>query len=131
MGHARGAAALREIMKEGNVDAAVGTLAIHLGLLDDAARSFREANRFDLLNQLYQAAGMWDKAITVATTQDRIHLKTTYYAYARYLESIGDVTGAMEHYENADTFRKEIPSKYNFSRVTHSFFLYSFILKIF
>jgi intraflagellar transport protein 140 len=109
MGHARGAAALKYHLKEGGTDAAVGILAVHLGLLDDAARLFREANRYDLLNHLYQSAGMWDKAIKVATTQDRIHMKTTHFAYAKYLESIGDIPGAMDHFEKSDTFRSEIP----------------------
>lgn len=110
MGHARGAAALRESMAEStSIEASVGVLAVHLGLLDDAARLFREAKRFDLLNQLYQSAGMWEKSIKVASSSDRIHLKTTYFAYAKYLESIGDVEGAMENYENSDTFRTEIP----------------------
>ena len=48
MGHVRGAAAVREAKREcerdssGNFDVAVGVLAIQLGLLDDAARIFRE-----------------------------------------------------------------------------------------
>jgi intraflagellar transport protein 140 len=47
MGHVRGAAAVREAVKNSkengtNIDVAVGVLAIQLGLLDDAARIFRE-----------------------------------------------------------------------------------------
>jgi intraflagellar transport protein 140 len=109
MSYARGAAALRESMKESNVDVSVGVLAIQLGLLDDAARCFREANRYDLLNNLYQAAGQWEKAINIAETKDRIHLKTTHFHYARYLESVGDISEAMTHYEDSQTFRTEIP----------------------
>ena len=45
-----------------------GILAVQLGLLDDAARLFKEAGRFDYLNRLYQSAGIWNKAIKVRDT---------------------------------------------------------------
>jgi intraflagellar transport protein 140 len=110
MGNARGAAALRDAKKDGySPEAAIGVLAIQLGLLDDAAKLFREAKRYDLLNRLYQAAGLWGKAVKVAETSDRIHLKTTHYHYAKYLESIGDIEGATKNYEASSTFRTEIP----------------------
>ena len=108
MGHARGAAALRESIKEGN-EVSIGVLAIQLGLLDDAAKLFREAGRYDLLNSLYQAAGQWEKAVHLAENKDRIHLKTTHYHYAKYLESIGDINQAIRHYESSETFRTEVP----------------------
>jgi intraflagellar transport protein 140 len=113
MGHARGACALRESLDDPNnfhtPDVHVGILAIQLGLLDDAARLFRECHRYDLLNILYQAAGQWDKAIQLATQSDRLHLKTTHYHYANYLESVGDLNEAIFHYEQSETFRTEIP----------------------
>jgi len=120
MGHARGAAALREAMadKGNSIEACVGILAIQLGLLDDAARLFREASRHDLLNKLFQSAGHWEKAINTATSTDRIHLKTTHYHYAKHLESIGDINGAIQHYEFSATARQEVPRMlYNYGRV--------------
>ena len=89
-------AAVRESRKEGSVELSIGVLAISLGLLDDAARLFREAGRFDYLNRLYQAAGIWDKAVKVSKTNDRIHLKNTHYQFAKHLESIGDIDRAIE-----------------------------------
>ena len=109
MGNARGAAAVRQSKKDGCIDASVGTLAIQLGLLDDASRLFREANRYDLLNRLYQSAGLWDKAIKVATTHDRIHLKNTHFRYAQHMESVGETAAAIEHYELSETARAEVP----------------------
>lgn len=109
MGHARGAAALRESRKEDNLEVSVGVLAIQLGLCDDAARLFREAGRQDKLNDLYQCGGLWDKAVKIATTTDRIHMRTTHFNFARHLESIGDVDAAIQHYENSDTARTEVP----------------------
>eukprot|EP00605_Chrysophyceae_sp_TOSAG23-4_P001489 GSChrysophyteH1.ASY1.ANO1.1626.1 assembled CDS len=110
MGHARGAAAVRLSKQEGDsVEASVGVLAIQLGLLDDAARLFRESERWDKLNKLYQSAGIWDKAVKVATTHDRIHLKNTYHFYAKHLESIGEVEDAIYNYEQAGTSMTEVP----------------------
>jgi intraflagellar transport protein 140 len=109
MGHARGAAALREARKSGNLEVSVGVLAIQLGLLDDAARLFREGNRYDMLNTLYQSAGLWDKAILTATSKDRIHLKTTHYQFAKHLESIGRIDDAIEHFQLSDNSRTEVP----------------------
>ena len=110
MGHARGAAALRDAKEEGlSNEACIGVLAVNLGLLDDAAKLFREAKCWDLLNKLYQSAGQWKKAIKIAEEHDRIHLKTTHFHYGKHLESIGDVEGAMKHYEESGTFRNEVP----------------------
>jgi intraflagellar transport protein 140 len=111
MGHARGAAALRASRQsEGDaLEVTVGTLAVQLGLLDDAARLFREANRYDKLNKLYQAAGLWEKAINTAVTKDRIHMKTTHFQYAKHLESLGRVDDAVQHYELSENSRTEVP----------------------
>jgi intraflagellar transport protein 140 len=110
MGHARGAAAVRLSKNNGDsLEATVGVLAIQCGLLDDAARLFREAERWDKLNKLYQSAGVWDKAIKVATTHDRIHLKNTHHFYAKHLESINEIDDAIENYELAGTSTTEVP----------------------
>jgi intraflagellar transport protein 140 len=110
MMHARGARAVREVKaKEPELEARVGMVAIQLGLLDDAAKLYEECGRHDLLNKLYQAAGQWDRALEVATEHDRIHLRTTHYAYAKHLESIGETSNAIKHYERSDTHRKEVP----------------------
>jgi intraflagellar transport protein 140 len=109
MGHARGAAAVRESKSENSLEVSIGVLAIQLGLLDDAAKMFKDASRFDLLNQLYQSAGLWEKAISVAESKDRIHLKSTHYQYAKYLENLGRVEDAMEHFQFSDTARTEVP----------------------
>ena len=45
----------------------------------------------------------------VAERCDRIHLKTTHHQYAQHLEAVGDIAGAIEHYERADTHRTEVP----------------------
>ncbi len=119
MGHARGAAAVRLSKKEGDsTDTTVGVLAVQLGLLDDAARLFRETERHDKLNKLYQSAGVWAKAIKVAQTHDRIHLKNTHHLYAKHLETLGEIDDAIEHYELANTHKTEVPRMlFNLDRI--------------
>ena len=54
MGNIRGARALREAAEYKEVDARVGTVAVHLGLIEDARKLFAGCERFDLLNNLFQ-----------------------------------------------------------------------------
>ncbi|CAG04347.1 unnamed protein product, partial [Tetraodon nigroviridis] len=84
-------------------------LAIQLGMLEDAERLYKSCQRFDLLNSFYPASGQWQQALETAETLDRIHLRTTYYTYARHLESIGDKSSALTFYEKSDTHRVEVP----------------------
>ena len=51
--------------------------------------------RYDLLNKLYQANNQWSKAIAVAERHDRIHLRSTYYNFARHCELSGDIGAAI------------------------------------
>lgn len=108
MGHVRGVAAVRESKKENSLEVSIGVLAIQLGLYDDAVKLFQEGNRPDLITNLYSAAGLWDKSIKVATSQDRVHLNNTHYKYAQHLESIGDIDGAIKNYKVSDTYRTEV-----------------------
>ncbi|XP_048407747.2 intraflagellar transport protein 140 homolog isoform X1 [Stegostoma tigrinum] len=109
MGHARGARALREAKQEPELDARVAMLAIQLGMLEDAERLYRNCRRYDLLTKFYQASGQWQKAIENAEGFDRVHLRTTYYNYAKHLEALGDHHLALIHYEKSDTHRFEVP----------------------
>ena len=109
MGHARGAAAVREAKKEPEIEAAIAAVAIQLGLLEDAARLYKQCGRYDLLNKLYQGQGQWEESINISEDNDRIHLKTTHHKYAQYLETIGDSAGAIRNFERADTYKTEVP----------------------
>ena len=52
-----------------------------------------------------QSCGHWDQAVETARKHDRINLKAIHFAYAQYLESMGDGEAAIRHYEQADTHR--------------------------
>uniref|UniRef100_A0A674PQ19 Intraflagellar transport 140 n=1 Tax=Takifugu rubripes TaxID=31033 RepID=A0A674PQ19_TAKRU len=109
MGNARAARALKQAEADPEPEARVAMLAIQLGMLEDAERLYKSCRRFDLLNSFYQASGQWQQALETAETLDRIHLRTTYYSYARYLESMGDKTSALTFYEKSETHRVEVP----------------------
>ena len=115
MGHARGARAVREVIAEqaaggdAEPDVAAAMVAVQLNLLDEAARLYEACGRHDLLNSLHQATGEWDKALAVAKEKDRIHLRSTHYAYARQLESAGSTAEAIRHFEASGTHRVEVP----------------------
>ena len=74
MGHARGARAIREAVEmyadaEGNLtepDVCAAVVAVQLGLLEDAERLFEGCGHYDMLNELYQASGRWEKALKIA-----------------------------------------------------------------
>lgn len=122
MGHARGARALREAEQEPELEARVAVLAIQLGMLEEAEQLYKKCQRYDLLNKLYRASGQWQKAIEVAEHQDRVHLRTTYYNYAKHLESSADCSLALSYYEKSDTHRFEVPRM--LSEDLHSLELY-------
>ncbi|KAG9476789.1 hypothetical protein GDO78_002272 [Eleutherodactylus coqui] len=109
MGHARGAKALREAEQEPEIEARVAMLAIQLGMLEDAEQLYKTCKRYDLLNKLYQAWGQWQKAIETAENYDRVHLRTTYYHYAKHSEAMGDRSISLNYYEKSDTHRFEVP----------------------
>ncbi|XP_048847908.1 intraflagellar transport protein 140 homolog isoform X2 [Brienomyrus brachyistius] len=109
MGHARAARALREAQALPEKQAQVAVLATHLGMLEDAERLYRSCQRYDLLNNFYQAGGQWQQALETAETHDRVHLRTTYYSYAKHLEAMGDRALARVYYEKSDTYRFEVP----------------------
>jgi len=108
MGHTRAASALRAC-REPETNARLAIVAVHLDMIEDAELLLKKCQRYDLLNQLYQACGEWEKALEVAKTKDRIHLKPTHFAYAQYLEAVEDVQGALNHFELSGTYRTESP----------------------
>jgi len=109
MGYARGALAIKASIENGEMNEAIATLAVQLGLLDDASMLYKECGRYDLLVHLYVAQGKWTDALEIAQKKDRLRLKTTQYQYAEYLKSNGDIDAAIKFYELAEVAEKEVP----------------------
>lgn len=81
----------------------------NISFQDEAEQLYIACERYDLLNKLYQSRNKMESAITVAETKDRIHLRSTEYAWAKSLEEAGDLTEAIDRYENANTHRYNVP----------------------
>uniref|UniRef100_A0A8D8LS96 Intraflagellar transport protein 140 homolog n=1 Tax=Cacopsylla melanoneura TaxID=428564 RepID=A0A8D8LS96_9HEMI len=105
----RGLWVLRLAQDEPQLEARVAALAIHLQLYSEAESLYKSCGRYDLLNKLYQRRGMWEEAIEVAETNDRINLKNTYHRYGKSLELKGDIDRAIRNFEKAETHRTHVP----------------------
>jgi intraflagellar transport protein 140 len=68
-----------------------------------------QCKRYDLLLHLYKISRQWDKAIKLCEKHCRIHLRTTYYSYGKYLESEKRIKEAIRMYELSETHRYEVP----------------------
>lgn len=108
MNHARAASALRAC-REPEPEAKLAAIAVHLDMFPDAVQLLEKCSRWDILNLYYQARGDWDKALEIAKTKDRIHLKPTHFAYAQHLEAVENVQEALSHFELSGTYRTESP----------------------
>uniref|UniRef100_A0A915CSH0 Anaphase-promoting complex subunit 4-like WD40 domain-containing protein n=1 Tax=Ditylenchus dipsaci TaxID=166011 RepID=A0A915CSH0_9BILA len=110
MGNARAACALRHCLEKGeSIELQTARLAIELGMIEEAIAIYTTANRYDIVNQVYQAQGKWSEAFEIAEKHDRIHLRNTHYNYAKYLESVGNIEAAIDNYEKANVHRFEVP----------------------
>ncbi|KAG5330577.1 IF140 protein, partial [Acromyrmex charruanus] len=111
MKQANAARALREAMQDDtlSLEAQVGILAVELGLHTDAEHLFREAKRLDLLGRLYEGRNKFKEAIELASNENKIREKTSYYNYARALEQQDRVAEAIDMYTKADCHRFEVP----------------------
>ncbi|KAJ6657554.1 hypothetical protein lerEdw1_002269, partial [Lerista edwardsae] len=76
---------------------------------EEAEQLYKQCKRYDLLNKFYQASDQWQKAIEVAEAHDRVHLRTTYYNYAKHLEATAEHNLALNFYEKSGTHWFEVP----------------------
>ncbi|KAH7830768.1 putative intraflagellar transport 140 like [Monocercomonoides exilis] len=115
MGHVQGMMALRQARSESPAEAQLALVAIQLGLYKEAEKLLKDCRRFDLLNKFYQYCGRWTRALRIARESDQIHLASTRHLCAQHLEAMGDVVGAIELYEQAQTASVEVPRLLYFS----------------
>ncbi|KAJ3331298.1 hypothetical protein HDU76_003527 [Blyttiomyces sp. JEL0837] len=99
--HAKAVRALRKVEKEATPELKAAILAIFLDMHDEVQQIYQRANRYDLLNQYYQACG----------SVDLPNSKTTFVKFGRYLLDIGDRTGAVAAFEKANSICNEGPQK--------------------
>ncbi|XP_067639118.1 intraflagellar transport protein 140 homolog isoform X2 [Eurosta solidaginis] len=101
LGKARSVCALRHAMEDDDLEeeAKIAVLAIELGMHEKATELYKTCGRYDLLNKMLQSCGKIDEAIRIAETEDRVHLKNTYFQKALQLKEKGDIKSALEFFE--------------------------------
>ena len=110
MEHAIGARAMRRInATKLPKDVKVAVLAIYLDMHEEAEELLRKSGHFELLNKFYQDSNNWQKALEVAEKHDRIHVRSTFYNYAKHLESKYEIGSAITYYEKSGTSKFEVP----------------------
>ncbi|KAI8819835.1 uncharacterized protein EV422DRAFT_87782 [Fimicolochytrium jonesii] len=110
MGDNRAVAELERVQQDGSgEEVALAIGAMFLGMEGEVEASCTACERWDILNRFYQATNRWEKALQIAATKDRIHLKTTFYNFARWLEEIGDFSGALAAFEKSGCESFEVP----------------------
>ncbi|CAG9466513.1 unnamed protein product [Pedinophyceae sp. YPF-701] len=109
MGHAQGSRALRESAVIGDTDARVAVVAMHLGLLVDAENLLESSKQYKQLADLLQASNQWPRALEVAGAHDAVHLRDTWFHYARACERHGKIEDAIVAYERAGVHADQVP----------------------
>ncbi|KAJ3023410.1 hypothetical protein HKX48_003327 [Thoreauomyces humboldtii] len=108
MGNAPAVRELERVADQGE-DVAIAVGAMFLGMEAEVEEACRHCGRWDFVNRFYQARNDWEKALQIAATKDRIHLKSTFFNFARWLEEIGDQSGAVAAFEKSGCESFEIP----------------------
>ncbi|KAJ3153303.1 hypothetical protein HDU89_000934 [Geranomyces variabilis] len=108
MGNAGAVSEMERVADQGDA-IAVAVGAFFLGMEAEIEDACRECGRWELVNRFHQARNNWEKALQVAASKDRIHLKSTFYNFARWLEESGDQSGAVAAYEKSGCESFEIP----------------------
>ncbi|KAI9349580.1 hypothetical protein BDR26DRAFT_852390 [Obelidium mucronatum] len=109
--HAKAIGALRRVDNEYSLDLKAAVLGIFLDMPEEVEEIYEKAKRWDLLNIYYQDCGQWEMALEVATTRDRINLRTTYVKFGRYLMDIGDRSGAIAAFEKGQALCSQVPQQ--------------------
>ncbi|KAI3390005.1 hypothetical protein SNEBB_007594 [Seison nebaliae] len=120
MKHARAAAAINALGKGDTTDVKIGTLAIELGMKEEAKELLQGKDCASALNAFYQNSGRFTEAIDVAEKSDRIHLKTTHYNYGKYIqksinkidEESNEFQLMLKQFEAAEVTERELPNFY-------------------
>ncbi|KAJ3203129.1 hypothetical protein HDU82_006824 [Entophlyctis luteolus] len=110
--HAKAVGALRRRTDiEDSVDLKAAVLASFLDMREEVEAIYLKLKRYDLLNLYYQETGRWDEALEIASSNDRINLKTTYVKFGRYLMEIGDKSGAIAAFEKGSAICTQVPQQ--------------------
>lgn len=80
-----------------------------LGMYEEAKTIAKDDRRFDILSSIHRSLGEYSNALSIASSGDRIHLKSIYFQSARSAELTGDIQTAIQYYESSGTIQYELP----------------------
>ncbi|XP_073945256.1 intraflagellar transport protein rempA isoform X5 [Choristoneura fumiferana] len=113
MGNIKGALMMRKAMNGNDMDETcqIGVLAINLGMLEDAEKLFREAERPDLITRLMSAKEGGLHEITTGSNEGEniLLIKSAQHKLAKIMWANGETGAALKLFESAGTLVPHVP----------------------
>ncbi|KAG5470425.1 hypothetical protein LSCM1_01669 [Leishmania martiniquensis] len=105
------ARALREAREDYPDDQGVqlATLALGLGMIEEAEELLRKSKRYDLMTDVYMACGKFEHAQRHSERFDRVRIRPVAYKYAQFMESLQNMDAAILWYYNAKCAGTDVP----------------------
>ncbi|KAG5494571.1 hypothetical protein JIQ42_02181 [Leishmania sp. Namibia] len=105
------ARALREAREDYPDDQGVqlATLALGLGMTEEAEELLRKSKRYDLMTDVYMACGKFEHAQRHSERFDRVRIRPVAYKYAQFMESLQNMDAAIMWYYNAKCAGTDVP----------------------
>lgn len=113
MGNIKGALMMRKVMNDNDIDdtSKIGVLAVNLGMIEEAEKLFREAERPDLITRLISAKEGGLTEITNGTNEGEniLLIKSAQHKLAKVLWANGEMGPALKLFESAGTLVPHVP----------------------
>ncbi|XP_061713378.1 intraflagellar transport protein 140 homolog isoform X1 [Cydia pomonella] len=113
MGNIKGALMMRKAMNGNDMDETcqIGVLAINLGMLEEAEKFFREAERPDLITRLVSAKEGGLQEITNGSDEGEniLLIKSAQHKLAKIMWANGETNAALKLFESAGTLVPHVP----------------------
>lgn len=112
-GNIKGALMMRKVMNKDDLDdtCKVAVLAVNLGMIEEAEKLFREAQRPDLLMRVISAKEGGLNEITASTNdgENVLLIKSAQHKLAKVLWANGENSAALKLFESAGTLVPHVP----------------------
>lgn len=113
MGNIKGALMMRKVLSDDNMDdtSKVGVLAVNLGMIEEAEKLFREAERPDLITRLVSAkeGGLSEIINGEKEGENMLLIKSAQHKLAKVLWANGETGPSLKLFESAGTLVPHVP----------------------
>ncbi|XP_034830489.1 intraflagellar transport protein 140 homolog isoform X1 [Maniola hyperantus] len=113
MGNIKGALMMRKVLSDDNMDdtSKVGVLAVNLGMIVEAEKLFREAQRPDLITRLMSAkdGGLNEIINGEKDGENMLLVKSAQHKLAKVLWANGETAASLKLFESAGTLVPHVP----------------------